>query len=135
MVDVELRSHFMSSAGEPYLTKVYAVQDVIRLLKVSKAPGPIVIPNRAVTHLPQRSLSLLAQIFNTIHLTHHVSTIRKHARLTSTTKPGKDPELPSSYWPIIMLDKIGEIFANILLARILHEISDRGLLRDKHFRF
>jgi hypothetical protein len=30
---------------------------------------------------------------------------------------------------------IGKIFEKILLARILHEVSERGLLRDEKFRF
>ena len=50
-------------------------------------------------------------------------------------KPGKDPALPSSYWPISLLDTIGKLFEKILLARILHEINERGLMRDEHFGY
>jgi hypothetical protein len=39
MVDVELRSCFMSSASEPKLKNPHEVQDVIRALNVSRAPG------------------------------------------------------------------------------------------------
>jgi hypothetical protein len=59
----------------------------------------------------------------------------KHARVISILKPGNDPKLPSSYRPISLLDTIGKIFENILLARILHELSERGLLRDEQFGF
>jgi len=84
-------------------------------------------------HLPQRAVSLLAQIFNAILLTHHFLTVWKHARVISILKPGKDPALPSSYRPISLLDTIGELFERILLARILHEVSERGLMRDEQF--
>jgi hypothetical protein len=52
MVDVVLRSYFMTPASEPKLIKPEEVQDVIRGLKFSKAPGPNGIPNRALKHLP-----------------------------------------------------------------------------------
>jgi hypothetical protein len=52
----------MTPAIEPKLTNPDEVQDVIRGLKVSKAPVPNGIPNRVLKHLPQRAISLLAQI-------------------------------------------------------------------------
>jgi hypothetical protein len=53
----------------------------------------------------------------------------------SILKPEKDPALPSSYRPISLLDTIGKIFEKILLARILYEVSDRGLLLNEQFGF
>ena len=55
--------------------------------------------------------------------------------MISILKPGNDPALPSSYRPISLLDTIGKLFEMILLARILHEVRVRGLLRDEHFGF
>ena len=91
--------------------------------------------NRALKHLPQRAVSLLVLIFSAILITHHFPTVWKHARLISILKPGKDPALPSSYWPSSLLDTIGKLFEKILLARILHEVNVRGLLRYEHFWF
>jgi len=79
MVDVVLRSHFMTSASEPKLTNPEEVQEAIRGLKVGKALGPNGVPNRALKHLPQRAVSLLVQILNAILLTHHFPTAWKHA--------------------------------------------------------
>jgi hypothetical protein len=53
MVDVALRSYFLTPASEPTLTTPDEVQEAIRGLSVSKAPGPKGIPNRALKHLPQ----------------------------------------------------------------------------------
>jgi hypothetical protein len=125
----------MKPAGEPKLTNPEEVQEAIRGLKVSKAPGPNGIPNRALKHLPQRMVSLLVLIFNAIHLTHHFRTAWKHARVISILKPGKDAALPSSYRPISLLDTIGKLFEKILLARILHEVNVRGLMRDEQLGF
>jgi hypothetical protein len=113
MVDVALRSYFMTPASEPKLTNPEEVQEAIRGLKVSKAPGPNGIPNRALKHLPHRAVSLLVQIFNAVLLTHHFPTVWKHARVISVLKPGKDPALSSSYRPISLLEAIGKLFENI----------------------
>ena len=88
MVEVGLRSYFMALASAPKLTNPEEVQEAIKVLKISKAPGPSGIPNRALKHLPQRAVSLLALIFNTILLTHHFPTAWKHARVISVLKPG-----------------------------------------------
>ena len=78
MVDVARRSYFMTPASEPKLTNPEEVQEAISGLKVSKAPGPNGIPNRALKHLPQRAVSLLVLIFNAILLTRHFPTAWKH---------------------------------------------------------
>jgi hypothetical protein len=135
MVDVALRSYFLTPPSEPNLANPEEVQETIRGLKVSKSPGPNGIPNRALKHLPQRAVSLLVLLFNAILLTHHFPSVRKHAGVISILKPGKDPALPSSYRPISFLDTIGKLFEKILLARILHEVSERGLIRDEQFGF
>jgi len=108
MVDVGLRSYFMAPTSEPKLTNPEEVQDTITDLKVSKAPAPNGIPNRAMNHLPQRAVSLLVLIFKAILLTHHFPTAWKHARVISILKPGKDPALSSSYRPKGLLDTIGK---------------------------
>ena len=63
MVDVALRCYFLTPASEHKLTNPDEGHEAIRGLKVSKAPGPDNIPNRALKHLPQRAVSLLAHIF------------------------------------------------------------------------
>jgi hypothetical protein len=52
MVDVALRSYFMTPASEPKLTNLDEVQEAIRGLKVSKAPGPNGIPKMTLKRLP-----------------------------------------------------------------------------------
>jgi hypothetical protein len=135
MVDVDLRSYFQTPASEHKLTKPDEVHEAIRGLKIGKTTDPNGIPNRALKHLPQRAVSLLVRIFNAILPTHHFSSLWKHARLTSILKPGKDPALTSSYRPISLWDSIGKLFEKILLARILHELIERGLMRDELFGF
>jgi hypothetical protein len=135
MVDVALMSYYMTPASEHKLTNPDEVQHVISGLKFRKAPGTNGIPNRALKHLPKRAVSFHAKIFNAILLTYNFPTMWNHARVISILTPGKDPALSSSNRPISLLDTIGKIFEKILLARILHEVGKRGLLRDEHFGF
>ena len=126
--------YFLTPASEPKLTNPDEVHEDIRVLTLGKAPGSNGIPNRALKHLPQRAVSALVRIFNAIH-TNHFPSLWKHARVTSILKPEKDPALPLSYPPISLFDSIGKLFEKILLARILHEVSKRGLMPDEQFRF
>jgi hypothetical protein len=130
-VDVALQAYSHEPASEPMSTNSAEVQDSIRGLKIIKAPGPDGIPNRVLKQLPQRMILLLVALFNAIFRTQYFPPVWKHARVISILKAGKDPALPSSYRPISLLDTIGKVFENILLSRILSEVSRRGLLRDE----
>jgi hypothetical protein len=61
-VIVGLRSYFRVPASEPKLTNPEEVQEAIRGLRVSKAPGTNGTPNRYLKHLPQRAVSLLVKV-------------------------------------------------------------------------
>jgi hypothetical protein len=126
--DLALRSHFMTPASETKLNNTEVFQEVIGVLKVRKAPGQNGIRKTALKHLPQRAVSFLVQISNAVLLNHHFPTVWKHASVISILKPGKDPALLSSCHSISLLDMIGKLFEKILLARILHEVSERGLM-------
>ena len=89
MVDVALRSYFMTPAREPKLTKPEEIQEAIRGFKVNKAAGPSGIQKRALKHLQQRAVSLLVLIFNYILLTHYFRTAWKDAQLISILKTGQ----------------------------------------------
>jgi hypothetical protein len=89
MVDVALRSYFLTPASEPKLTNPDEVLEAIRGLKVNKAPDSNGIPNRPLQHLPQRAASLLVHIFNAILLTHHFSIAWKHVRVISILNWGR----------------------------------------------
>ena len=135
MVDVGLRFYLIAPASEPKLTITEEVQEAMRGLKFNKAPDPNGTPNKGLKDLPQQAVSFLVLIFKDILLTHHFPSAWNHARLISILKPGKDPALPSSYRSIRLLETFGKLLENILLARILHELRVRGLMRDEQFGF
>jgi hypothetical protein len=56
--------------------------------------------------------------------------------MVSQLRPEKDPTLPSSHRPVIILfDTVGILFQNTLLTKVLQEVNQRGLLRDVAFGF
>ncbi|PSN51947.1 hypothetical protein C0J52_13942, partial [Blattella germanica] len=59
----------------------------------------------------------------------------KHAHTIFLLKPGKDLKLPSLFRSIILLDTTRKLFEKILLARILHEVNSRNLIRDDKYVF
>jgi hypothetical protein len=130
-----MQAYSYAPESEPQLTNTAEVQSAIRGLKVGKAPGPDGIPNRALKHLPLSVFSLPVVLFNAILRKQYFPASWKHARVFSILKPGEDPALLSLYRPISLLDTIGKLFEKILHCRILHEVSERGLLRDEQFGF
>jgi hypothetical protein len=112
-VDEDLRAYSYEPASEPMLTDPAEVQDAIRGLRISKAPGPDITPNRALKHLPQRVILLLVALFKAIFRTQYFPSAWKHARVISILKPGKDPAQPSSYRPIRLLDTNGKVFEKL----------------------
>jgi len=75
IVDVAMKSYFLTPSSETKLTNPEEVQEAMRVLKFSNVPDPNGIPNRALNHLPQPAVSLLVQIFKAILLTHHFPTV------------------------------------------------------------
>jgi hypothetical protein len=128
-----MQAYSFAAASEPKLSNPMEVQGAIRGHKVGKAPGPDGIPNRALKHLPLSTVSLLVVLFNAILQTQYFPVAWKHPRVFSILKPGKDTALPLSYRPTSLLDTIGKLLEKILLSRIFHEVSGRGLLLDEQF--
>jgi hypothetical protein len=135
MVIEAIRAYEYASAIQPKLTSPFEVQQAITCLRVGKDPGPNGIKNRVIRHLPKRAITFLTKVFNAVLHRQYFPSALKHASVVSILKPGMDPSLPSSYRSISLLDIVGKLFENILLARVLLEVSERGLLRDEQFGF
>jgi hypothetical protein len=135
MVNKAMRAYEYVPSSERKLTSPSEVHQALRGLKVGKAPGPNGIPNRFLRHLPKRAIIFLTKVFNAVLRRQYFLSSWKHACVVSILKPGKDPTLPSSYRPISLLDTVGKFFAKILLAWVLREVRERGLLRDEQIGF
>jgi hypothetical protein len=86
--DDALRTYFFTPIKESKLTNSFEFQDVIRVSKVGKVPGPNNTANRALKHNTQQTVSVLAKLFNVALPTQHFPLIWNHAHMTSILKPG-----------------------------------------------
>ena len=68
------RYYFPSPSSGPKLTSPDEFHEAMCCPKVSRAPEPKSIPNRALKHLPQWAVSFLFRIFNAIFGTQHFPT-------------------------------------------------------------
>lgn len=91
------------------------IQYIIRKLPTKKAPGHDLISNLVVKHLPEKSIILLALIFNSMFRLFYFPTAWKHSNIILIPKPDKPPDVPSSYRPISLLPTFAKIFEKILL--------------------
>jgi hypothetical protein len=130
--DVEMRAYEYAPASEPTLT---THSEVIKGIKVGKAPVPNSIPKRVLRHLSKRAITFLTKVFNAVLRNQYFPPVWKHAHVLPILKPGNDPTQPSSYRPVSLLDTVGKLFEEILLTRGLREVKERGLLRDEQFGF
>jgi hypothetical protein len=61
-----MRTYEYAPASEPKLTSPSEVLQVIRGLKVGKAPGTNDIPNMVSSYLPKRAITLPTKVFNAV---------------------------------------------------------------------
>ena len=74
MIKEVMQAYFLAPASKAKLTNPTEVQDAIWGLKVSNAPGPDSILNRALKHLPLSVVSLLVILFKAISQTQYFPT-------------------------------------------------------------
>jgi hypothetical protein len=131
MVNVALRSYFISPVIEPQFTTPDELYTAIKVLKASKAPGPNGIPNRVLKHLPKRAVSFLAHVFNAVLRIHHFPQAWKHARANSILKPERIQDCRLPMCPLVFWTRLLNCSKEIPLARIIYVGNERGLLWDE----
>jgi len=135
MVDVTLRSYFLTPASKPKLTNPDEVREAIRGPKVGKTLAQMLYRTEPWSIFSSERYPSWSR--SSTQFSSPITSLPCGRTLgwRLILKPVKDLALPSSYRPISLLDMIGKLFDKILLARILHEVSERGLMRDEQFGF
>jgi hypothetical protein len=83
VVNEAMRAYEYAAASEPKLTSPSEVLQAMKCLKFVKAPGPNVIPNRVLRHLPKRAMIFLTKVFNAVLRRQYFPSAWKHARMVS----------------------------------------------------
>lgn len=108
---------------------------LIKKLQNNKSPGHDLITNKIIKHLPKKAIIQLTYIFNSILRLSYIPQTWKHSIVILIHKPGKPPELPSSYRPISLLPSLSKILEKIILKRIYSIVNESKIIPNTQFGF
>lgn len=111
------------------------LEEAVLSLKAGKAPGPDGVPGEVLRLVLRLNPDLLLRMYNACLSAGIFPKCWKTARLVLISKGKGDPEQPSSYRPLCMLDTAGKVLEKLLKPRLLSAIQAAGDLSPKQFGF
>ncbi|KAG1680025.1 RNA-directed DNA polymerase from mobile element jockey [Nymphon striatum] len=120
---------FKTTNTEVY-NQVFSLEELRRSLRASKdtAPGPDSIHYQMLKHLPDCSLALMLNIFNTIWITGAIPSPWQEATVIPIPKPGKDHTDPSNYRPIALTSCICKTMERMINFRLTYYLESNNIL-------
>lgn len=111
------------------------LETAVLSLKNNKAPGPDGIPSEALKKIYAVNSDILLRMYNAC-LSDGVFPVQwKRARLVLISKGKGDPDLPSSYRPLCMLDTAGKLFEKLIRSRLDSAVEAAGGLSPRQYGF
>lgn len=129
------KTELSNETTAPFLTSPTEIKNLIRSLKLKKAPGDDSIPNLVLKKLPFRAIVFLTKLVNACLLLGYFPNNWKLAKVIAILKPNKNPTDPSSYRPISLLSSLSKILERILLKRINAHCEHNYIIPDHQFGF
>jgi hypothetical protein len=117
------------------LVKDSDVLQIIRYLKVRKAPGSDKISNSVIKNLPRSFISFLTHVFNSCFQRFYFPKRWKIGKIIAIPKPGKDQSVPTNYRPISLLSCIGKIYEKLILDKLLEQEENFKIFIPQQFGF
>lgn len=121
--------------GEFQLFTLDELDGAVRQMKDRKAPGPDGIPNEVLKLVFQLCPHVLLTVFNACLKVGVFPTRWKVARLVLISKGKGDPDNPSAYRPLCMLDTAGKLLERLIRSRLNAAVKDAGGLAPKQYGF
>lgn len=133
MISKALPAYSYALANALLWTNATEIKEAIRCLKVGKAHSRNGIPNMDLQHSPQQAMLFLLLLLSAVLRTQHFPLAWKLDRMLPIPRPGKDPALPLSHWPM-SAGRLTNSLKNRTRWRLTcRVVSGRWLMRDKHF--
>uniref|UniRef100_A0A0K8SB34 Reverse transcriptase domain-containing protein n=1 Tax=Lygus hesperus TaxID=30085 RepID=A0A0K8SB34_LYGHE len=104
-------------------------------LKNNKAPGLDGVPSEVLKIITEVCPQLLLRMYNSCLLTGVFSKQWKRARLVLLDKGKGEPNLPSSWRPLCMLDTAGKGYEKLLQLRLVPAVEEAGDLSARQYGF
>lgn len=114
---------------------MHEVHQAASRIGLNKAPGPDGIPNIALKSAIREEPKCFVNLFNTCLKEGVVPNSWKKQRLVLLPKGKGQPDEPSSYRPICMLDSLGKILESIVCHRLQEFIESNGCLANTQYGF
>jgi hypothetical protein len=111
------------------------LNQVIKKLSPTKAPGPDQITAQMIQELPPGGQKPLLQFYNAMLRLEYWSMEFKTARVIMIPKPGKKPTDVTSYRSISLLPIISKIHEKLLLPRLLSDTHSQDWIPSHQFVF
>lgn len=111
------------------------LKSAARNLKNKKAPGPDGIPSEVLKEIAETRPGILLKMYNRCLTEGVFPECWKKQKLVLISKGKGDPEAPSSYRPLCMLDTAGKLLERLLKPRVEKAISSRGGLSKRQHGF
>lgn len=105
------------------------------LLKPNKAPGPDGVPGELIRLVVQKRPQVLLDLYNGCLAAGVFSKLWKNALLVLISKGKGDPEAPSSYRPLSLLNTTGKLFELLIRPRLTEAVQAAGDLSDRQYGF
>lgn len=115
----------------PYLEVAKTIKD----LKNGKAAGEDQLCARVLKNLPNRAIFLITIIFNACLILNYFPLKWRHARVFPLLKPGKLPNVATSYRPISLLSILGKVFEKIVHKRLKKFLEEANCIPPEQFGF
>lgn len=104
-------------------------------LKPRKTPGPDGVPSEVIKEIAYKRPELLLNMFNRCLMEGQFPKIWKVQQLVLISKGKGDPDSPSAYRPLCMLDTAGKLLERLLKPRLKEAINASGGLSDRQHGF
>ena len=124
---------FLRNSSGSALPPAFTAEELftaLRAVKLGTAPGYDNMHPEFLKHLGPKGLAWLAVFFTRVVNEKRLPKAWRRAKVIALPKPGKDPQLPSSYRPISLLSVSFKLLERVVLQRI-SDRADELLSKDQ----
>lgn len=104
-------------------------------INAKKSPGYDLISGDVLKNLPRKAIIKITNLINATFKLKFVPSLWKVADVLMIPKPGKPPNIVSSYRPISLLPMISKVFEKVLAKRLNKIIERKKLIPNHQFGF
>lgn len=111
------------------------LERAVRSMKDKKAPGPDGIPSEVLKMVYHHNPEMLLRVYNACLKVGVFPSRWKVARLVLVSKGKGDPDSPSAYRPLCMLDTAGKLLERLIKHRLKEAVHAAGDLSPRQYGF